>query len=155
MKRFTVNSSRRIRRRGAALVEGAFVLSVLIVILFTILDLGLLTVRQMALSEGARRVARAAAVRGAKATGHLSTWGPADMEIDGASTGGPSDVLRPILVAMDPAQVSVRLRWPDGDFQTDDRVRVELSYAHQPMMPFVLGNAPIVLTSTSVVRIHH
>lgn len=130
-------------------------LSVLLIILFSILDFGLISIRQTALSEGARRVARAAAVRGERADGHLGIWGPTTVDANATALGGAADILRPVLIAMEPAEVSIRLEWPDGDTGTNDRIQVTVSYPHESMMPLVLGNSPIVLIARSTVRIHH
>ena len=67
------------RRRGAVVVEGAIVLTSLIVILFGMLDLALLVLESNTLAEAARRLCRQAVVHGQMAAPRMTTWGPGSL----------------------------------------------------------------------------
>ena len=148
-------TSRSSRRRGALIVEGAIVLSSLIVILFGMLDLALLVFESNTLSEAARRMCRQAAVHGQMAAAPMTVWGP------GSVTGTASDgteyaqALNPELVTFDLTQVNYTIDWPDGTNQPDNRVRVTVNYQYQPMMPFVLGYGSIPITVVSTMQVAH
>lgn len=141
------------RRCGAALVEGTIVLSVFIVIVFTTCDLGLAVLRQNALAEAARRLARAAIVRGEDSEPQLDDWGPATYSNSAAHNSMMAATVRPALVTMRPSSVQVRLTWPDGDNESGQRVTARVSYDHQPIMPFLFGGGPLELHGESTMRI--
>lgn len=142
-------------RRGAVAVEGAVVLGVFLLILFGMFDVGLAVMRQNTLSEAARRLARAAIVRGTMAPDSIGSWGPATVSGSAADGSPYAGAVRPILVAMDHDLVSFRIEWLDGDNGTTDRVRASVSFPHRPMVPFILGTAPLELSATSIMRIAH
>src|ERR1700722_15022211 len=78
--------SDRNSRRGVAAGEGAIVLRVFLLILFGMLDLGLLVLDYNTLSEAARRLARQAIVHGQMAAPAQSVWGPAT--VNGTAADG-------------------------------------------------------------------
>src|ERR1700733_1730743 len=122
----SVSSPKR-DRRGVAAVEGALVLSALMVLLFALLDLGLAVCRYNILAATARNLARAAIVRGADAAPQLSAWGPNAYIGNAADSSAMATVAAAWLATMSPADVSVQLTWPDGDNQPDHRVSVQLN----------------------------
>jgi Flp pilus assembly protein TadG len=136
------------------LVEGAFVLGLLMVVLFTSFDLGLAIIRQNALNEAARRLARQAIVHGNSAAPALATWGPSSVNTTAANTTY-SSIVGPVLITMPPNQVQLKLDWPDNESRTGKRVRITATYRHEPIMPFVLGSTPIPLSASSTMRIEH
>lgn len=142
-------------RRGAAAVEGAFVLSVLLTVLFGMFDVGLAVMRQNTLTEAARLLARSAIVHGALASSQAGAWGAGTISSTGADASPAAAVVKPLLMTMDPSAVSLTLRWLDGDNQPGHRVVATLNYQHQPMTPFILGSGPINLSATSTMRIAH
>jgi hypothetical protein len=144
----------RLPRRGAALVEGAFVLFILMISLFTAFDLSLAVIRQNALSEMTRRLAREAIVHGGSAGPTMTEWGPEEVSITAADPNYES-IVKPLLLAMTPEDVQLRIEWPDAANRPNDRVRVTASYSHIPLMPSVLGASPIPFEATSTMRIAH
>ena len=146
--------SRVHNRRGAALVEGALIGSVFVLVLMAALDLSLAVLRYNTLSEAARRVARAAIVRGERASPSMS-WGPEVYEAAADDDSDIAETARSILIALHPADVNVRVEWPDGGVQVNNRVIVSLSYDFEPLLSLGFGIAPVTLSSTSTMRICH
>ena len=142
-------------RRGAALVEGAIVLTVFLTIIFAMFDLGLAVMRENTLAEAARRLAREASLRGEKAAADRPLWGPAsrietaDAPTDLASTA------RSKLLMVDPADVQIEVTWPDGRNRSGDRVTVVLTYQHHTTLPFLFGSEPLELRGESTMRIEY
>jgi len=143
------------KRRGAVIAEGAIVLSVMIVVLFTMFDLGLAVLMQNSLSEATRRLARAASVRGSKAPAALGTWGTVTINSHAGDGSAASAALIPALVAMEREKVNFKLQWLDADNGYGNRVQVTVTYQFKPMVPLFLGSSAINLTSSSTIRISH
>ncbi len=143
------------RRRGAALVEGTLVLGVFLVIIFAICDLGLAVLRQNALAAAARRLARSAIVHGDSAGPQLSEWGPATYVDTAAHASEPAAAVRPVLVTLNPANVSINVTWPDGGNRTGQRVTAVVTCQHAPILPFLFGSGPLQLRGDSTMRIEH
>lgn len=142
-------------RRGAAVVEGAIVLTSLIVILFGMLDLSLLVLESNTLAEAARRLCRQAAVHGQMASPQMTTWGPTSVSGTAADGTEFAQALRPELVTFDLTKVNFVIDWPDGANQPDNRVRVTLRYQYQPMMPFVLGSTAVPINMVTTMQVAH
>ena len=139
---------------GATAVEAAIVLPIALLALFAILDLGLATLRYNTLAEAARRLARAATMRGEETPTEIgSNWGPAPIIATAADAIDPAVTIRPLLPTMDPADVSIRMTWPDLRNNSRSRVRVELKYQHQPLVPGFNPWGAIQLESSSQMRI--
>jgi Flp pilus assembly protein TadG len=143
------------RRRGAALVEGTLVLGVFLVIIFATCDLGLAVLRQNSLAAAARRLARAAIVHGDNAGPQLSEWGPAAYVQTAAHASEPAAAVRPVLVTLNPANVSINVTWPDGGNKTGQRVTAVVTYQHAPILPFLFGSGPLQLRGESTMCIEH
>lgn len=143
------------QRRGVAIVEGALIVTVLFLTLFTMLDLGLAVLRYNSLTEASSRVARAAIVHGENAPAQLGVWGPESYSATADDDSKVAAAARPVLVAVDPASVRVFVEWPDGHNRIDDRVRVSLQQDYQPLFSFGFIKKPITLTATSTLRIAH
>jgi hypothetical protein len=153
-----MKSSRRAQaenRRGAAAVEAAVVLSVFLVLLVGSLDLALAVLRSNTLAEGARRLARAAIVRGAAAEHALGSWGPGDDSGTASDGSEPAAVIRDALVLINPAQVQYVLIWPDGGNANGQRVRAELTSSHRSLVSTLFGAGEVTLRATSVMQIEH
>lgn len=148
-------STRGKDRAGVAAVEGALILSALMLLLFVLLDLGLAVCRYNVLSATARNVARAAIVRGADAAPQLSAWGPTAYEGTAADSSDAAVVASAWLATMNPADVSMQLTWPDGDNQPNHRVSVQLSYSHQFLVSFLGLGTALPLESQSTMLISH
>lgn len=142
------------RRSGAAAVEGAIMLAVFLAVLFALFDLGLAVLRYNALSECARRAARAAIVRGERAPestqlGHETWLG------NGADAHILADQVRPLMVSMSPEDVQIFAIWPDGGNQVGQKIQIELTYQHESLFPRLFGESPWELRATSTMRIVH
>lgn len=141
-------------RVGATAVETAVVLPVALLALLTILDLGLASLRYNALAEAARRLARAAVMRGDETPAEIgSQWGPQSIITTAAESSDAAATIRSLLPTMDPADVSLELTWPDGRNDARARVRVRLRYEHHPLIPAFNPWGPIQLESNSQMRI--
>ncbi len=68
------SNTKLLKRRGAVLVEGGIVLTVMLIFLLGFFDLGVAVTRYNALSESARRAARTVIVRGEDATTLGASW---------------------------------------------------------------------------------
>lgn len=145
--------SHRSRRTGAVIVEGALVLGVFLTILLASLDLSLAVLIDNTLADGARRLARAAIVRGEGSAGLTTPWGPTSFM--GSADGNTefADAIRQILVAVDPADVQIAVDWPDGGNGEGDRVEVTLTSEYQAIFASLLGADPYLLQATSTMRI--
>jgi hypothetical protein len=153
--RHELPSPRRLtpRRSGVAALENAFVLPVTFLLLFALLDLGLATVRYNSLAETARQVARGVIIHGSLAPALIGTWGPG--EFNGTAADG-HDMVRlaqATLPTMRPGDVTIRVTWPDSDNSPRDRVRVETTYRHQPLIPGLFMWGPLDLRSETLMRI--
>jgi Flp pilus assembly protein TadG len=141
------------RRPGVTTVEAAIVLGVLFVLVFGMLDLGILVFRQHVLSAAARHASRNASLHGSKA---VVPWGPVTAGPAAASDGAPAPTaVRPHLFGLNPAEVTVKVEWPDGSNEPGDRVRVTLTSDYQHIMATIFGATPRRLTVTSTVPISH
>ncbi|MBI3464450.1 MAG: pilus assembly protein [Planctomycetes bacterium] len=145
----------RQERRAAVMLESAIVLGVMLLTVLGALDLGLAVLRYNTLSEAARGLARHALVHGAQSPPELNAWGPASWAGAADESSEIAQAVKPFLVAMEPSKVSVRVEWPDGSNEPDERVQVTLTYEHQPIIPVVFGSQPITLTAVSTMRVAH
>ena len=143
------------RRRGATTIEGAIVLGVLLTLVTGMLDLAVAVFRQHQLSYAARGVCRTATVRGSEA-GVLGVWGPTTVGPVAASGTGPVPAAaRTHLCALNPAAVTVRAEWPDGNNEPGSRVAVSLETTYQPTLTWLFGASPMKLRAASVMPISH
>tara|TARA_R110002072_G_scaffold13481_2_gene56878 strand:- start:83216 stop:83674 length:459 start_codon:yes stop_codon:yes gene_type:complete len=143
------------QRRGAVVIEGAVVLSVILILLLGMLDLAMGVLRFNLVSEAARRGTREAIVRGELSEPERASWGPSTFNGSAADSSEIATTIRSALVALEPANVSITAEWPDGGNAMNDRVRILVSYQHQPIVPFLFGTEPIVLRGASTMRIQH
>jgi hypothetical protein len=121
--------------------------------LFAMLDLGLAAVRFNALSEAARCVAREVILHGSMALDTPDAWGPGEFIGTAASN---SDIVRPaqaVLPTMRLADVTVTVSWADSDNSPRDRVRVRMTYQHQPLIPVLFAWGPLDLRADAAMRI--
>ncbi|MBA3485241.1 MAG: pilus assembly protein [Pirellulales bacterium] len=144
--------SRRLRR-GVAVVEGAIILPLAIGLLLVLLDLGIATARYNALGHASRRVARAAAVRGADISKHEPSIGPAAVTVQADDAHPLCALARRSLPLMNPEDVAVTVSWPDGDNNPCSRIRVELQYIHQPIVPLIAVWGDLDLRAASTMRV--
>jgi hypothetical protein len=147
--------TRKRDRRAATLVEAAVVLPVCLLMLLGMIELTIALVRHTVMAEAARRVARAAMVHGASAAATQGHWGPAPLDLDAADDHPVAASVRDVLMTLDPSEVQISVRWPDGDNEPDDRVEVNVTFVHQPLLPFPGYYDQLTLNGRSVMRIAH
>lgn len=143
----------RSRRAGAATVECAVVLPVALLILFSLLNLGLATIRYNVLAEAARRVAREAITHGSLVPHVRGAWGPDPFAGTAADPSPLIASLQNLLPTMVPDEVGVSVTWLDGDNTPHSRVEVALSYKHQSLIPFLASWKSIDLHAETLMRI--
>lgn len=143
------------RSRGAVAVESAIVMSLLIVTLFFILELGLTTVRYNVLSAAARATARELIVHGSTSSPERTPWGPTEYSGHAGDGAGPASAAAPYLATLNPADVSLNVTWPDGDNRPGDRVHVTLHYIAAPRVPLLDLPTFYDLRAESTMRIVH
>jgi Flp pilus assembly protein TadG len=142
-------------RKGAVLVESAVVLMCFLVLVLGTLDYGLAVLRYNALSEAARRLARAAIIHGEMAAPETTCWGPTSYVGNAADGSEFATTVQPALVAMSAEQVNIQLEWPDGGNRLDQRVQVTVSYEHHSAIPSIFGSSTLQLRAASLMRIVH
>ncbi|MFO1092919.1 MAG: TadE family protein [Planctomycetaceae bacterium] len=145
----------RATRYGAAVLEGVIVLTVFLTMVFALFDLGLAALRQNALAEGARRLAREAIVHGDLAGPQRTSWGPAQFTGTAADASEIGRAIRPALVTLNPADVQVQITWPDNDNSSGDRVSIRVACAHRTILPRLFGSSTLQLRAESTMRIDH
>lgn len=130
-------------------------LSVILMILFVLLDLGLAVCRYNMLCAATQNVARAAVVRGADAPTALGNWGPQSYIGTAADSSPMATTVAAWLATMDPAAVNIVVSWPDGANQPDDRVSVQLSYSHQFLVSHLGLGGSLPLQAQTTMLIAH
>lgn len=140
-------------RTGATVLECAIVLPIVLLMVFALLDLGIAAVRYNALADASRRIARQAIIHGSLAPAEIGTWGPT--EFVGTAADGSQIVssLRGVLPTMPDNLVNVRVSWPDGDNSPRDRVEVETTYQHEPLLPALFAWGTLDLRSVTTMHI--
>jgi hypothetical protein len=147
------------------MVETAITLSLSVLLVFGMIDLGFWVFRTQLLSQAARQIARQAIVHGSLAD-RLGSWGPdtiSETMAPGAGGDQPSagDAIRetvgPTLIGLDPNEVRYTLEWIDGgnDPQAGHRVRVTVRTPFRPIMTFIFGNPSFDLAASSTMLIAH
>jgi len=140
-------------RTGAAILESALILPVLMFVLFGMLDLSLAAVRYNALADASRRIAREVILHGAVAPTSSGMWGPASFSGTAASNSVIVASIQNTLPTMARGDVNVSVTWPDSDNSPRDPVRVEVSYVHRPIVPAISIWGPLTLRSVSTMHI--
>jgi hypothetical protein len=141
------------RRAGVTLLECAITLPVLFVTLFAMLDLGIAAARYNALAEAARRIAREAVIHGSLAPPESTKWGPDEYVGTGDDNSDIAKAARPVFLAMPSHKVSIHVTWPDANNSPHDRVRVEVSFRHEPLLPQLFVWGPVDLRAVSTMCI--
>ena len=141
--------------RGAAAVETAIVLLVILTITVGMLDLGMGVFRNNILSQAARQGSRIVIVHGHLAPPQLSEWGTTTYTGRGDSADAIPTAIRPYLAGLDPSQVNIRVEWLDGHNELEGRVRVTVSTTYQPFLAVIFGNSTYNLAASSTQRIAH
>lgn len=147
------STDRRKRRQGAVSVEAAIVLSVFLLVLFGLLDLGLAALNSNNLKDVAQQVSRTAIVRGKNSGPQYSPWGPATYSSTAASGGEIATEAATALVIAPPTKVNILVEWPDGDSDRGSRVRTTLTYTHPMIVPGLFGISSIPMQAVSTMHI--
>jgi len=143
------------RRRGAAMVETAVVLTVLLTLIFGTLDLALAVRQYNAVADAARQVTREAIVRGEYAGPRKSPWGPTTYVGTAADDHDISRAVLAAIVGMEPSDVNIKVEWPDGTNAIGKRVRCTVSTTYQPIITRLALTTDVPLTATSTTLIAH
>jgi Flp pilus assembly protein TadG len=142
-------------RRGVAAVEAAIVLSVFLLILFVMLDLGLMVLDYNLLCDGAQQLCRQAMIHGSKSSPQETMWGPTNVSGNAGDGSQYSQSFQQDLPTLPLSKVNYTLQWPNGTNQPDDPVQATLTYQYSPMIPYVLGNKPIALEAVCTMPVDH
>ena len=145
----------RFRRRAVALVESAIVLAICLLLLLGMLELSMALIRHTVMSEASRRIARVAMIHGSKASDTQGKWGPAPVSTNAASSDPSAAAVRDVLMTLNPADVTIDLKWLDGGNEPDQRVQVTVSYTHYPIVPIPGWYTQLDLVGVSTMRIAH
>jgi Flp pilus assembly protein TadG len=140
-------------RLGAAMIEAAIVLTSLFILTVGLLDFAVGVYRYHILSEAARQLARNAIVHGEFST-VLGKWGPTAYSNTANASHPIANAVRPYLVGIDPAAVSVAVQWPEGSNQVEKSIRVTLTTAFHPVLTNWFGSS-MSLRAQSEMKIAH
>lgn len=137
-------------RRGVALVECAFTLPIVTLVVMALLDLGMAATRYNALAEVSRHIAREAIRHGSLAPMAEGTWGPDEFQGTMATESEMVASARKKLLLTEAEDVTVGITWLDDSNAPGARVRVEVSTRHPPLLPglFVWGALPLKSATT-------
>ena len=142
-------------RRGATLVEGAIVLSTLVVLVLGSLDLSLAVWQYNTLSQAARQGAREAAVHGAQAAPMRTVWGPAKRVVIANDGSDVAAAVLPSLGGIASDAVTITVEWPDGVNTFQSRVRCTVTTQYEPIVASLFADSPWTLSATSNMSIDH
>ena len=148
-------NANRDSRSGVAAVEGAVVLSVFLLILLGMLDLGLLLLDYNTLCEATRRLARNAIIHGQMAAPVKTVWGPSAVTGTAADGTEYATALNPELATFTLSNVNYSIQWPAGTNRPDDPVQVTVTYRYPPIIPYLLGSQTIPIQAVSNMSIQH
>lgn len=151
------------KRRGVTVVETAVIIGTFLFLVLGMLDLGVGVFRHHILSNAARHAARKAIVRGSLAPNRdsVNTWGPPNFTNPYENTADQSDdiadTIRPYLVGLDPANVTIRMEWITSNEQNGrNRVTVTMTTEYRPIVMFMFGpNASFTQRASSTMLMAH
>jgi Flp pilus assembly protein TadG len=145
------------RRRGAAMVEAAIILSVFLTLVLGMIDLGLAVFRQQRVSEVARQLVRKAIVQGQFAPTSLNggPWGPTTYTGTGSSTDAISTSVQPYMGGLDPSQVNLKVVWTNGNNNVESTVQVTVTTTWTPIFSYIFGGSTRTLSAESTMPIAH
>lgn len=140
-------------RKGVTTVESAIMLSLLLWLLMAMLDLGLAVIQSNSLAESAQRICRRATIHGAESPPSAGVWGPGPFHSTAADTSPMLTGSRHSLPTISAEEVVVAITWLDGQNRPRDRVEVELTFLHQPLVPNLMPWGAIKLSAKSTMPI--
>ena len=135
------------------MIETAFILIPLLVMTVGLLDFALGIFRYHILSEAARQLTRNAIVHGEFAD-RLGKWGPATYTDKADSSNTIATTVKPYLVGIDPAAVSISVAWPESTNQVEKAVRATLTTDFHPLLTSWFASS-ITLRAQSEMKIAH
>jgi Flp pilus assembly protein TadG len=135
------------------MIETAFILIPLMILTVGMLDFAVGIYRHHILSEAARQLARHAIVHGQFAD-RLGQWGPSTYTGAADASNTIANTVRPYLVGIDPAAVSIIVQWPESTNEVEKSVRTTLTTAFHPLFTGWFG-ASINLRAQSEMKIAH
>lgn len=141
-------------RRGTTTVETCVSLLLLLSVLFSMLDLGLLVFQSNMLALSARQVAREAIVRGS-AIDPAWAWGPSPCSGNAGDGSAIAQSVAPFCVTLPKSSVKYQVTWPDGKNRIDSRVTVNLTCQRPAMTPLTSWMGTIKLQSNCTMNIIH
>lgn len=121
-------------RQGVCAAETAITLPIALLIIFAMLDLGLVSARQNALEYSVRRICRDVTTHGSDADVVQTQWGPAPIESNAGSGIPMVQSAVQTLPTMALEDVAVSIVWPSGSNDPGDRVEVSLRYVHDSFL---------------------
>jgi Flp pilus assembly protein TadG len=139
---------RRIRpvRRGASLVEMAFIVPVVLLLLLGTIDFAQVMYAYGTVSEAARAGARYAMVHGSMAA---SPVGPT------ANDSTVATIVKNNAPALNPAQLTVSSSWPWGSNRAGCQVCVSASYTCPLSVGKLIGMNSVTVTGSTTMLITH
>jgi Flp pilus assembly protein TadG len=135
------------------MIETTFILIPLLILTVGLLDFANGIYRYHILSEAARQLARNAIVHGQYAD-RLGQWGPTTYTAAANASNTIANTVKPYLVGIDPAAVSIKVEWPETTNQIEKSVRTTLTTAFHPLFTSWFGSS-IALRAQSEMKIAH
>jgi len=140
--------------RGAAAVEFALVVPILIVVVLGIVNLGFVLAQQISLNNGARQAARFAVVEGRDCAGVIAEAQEGAETIGMTASEVPAPVLTRAAGSAPTPHPAAPCPAPCAGSTIGDNITVTMTHAAEwvvPFPPFTTGNAP-TLVGTGVMR---
>ncbi len=144
---------RRPDRRGATMIETALIIMMFLTLVIGMLDFGIAVYRYNLLSEASRQLARKAIVHG-KLANQLGSWGTSTYNGNGSNNDAIALAVRPYLVGLNPAKVTIQVRWPDSSNDVDKNVHTTLSTTYKPLATWIFAGS-FTLKADSEMQIAH
>ena len=145
-------AKKRIRRYGAALVEAALTLPIVLMLVFGMIDLALGVLQYNVLAEAVRYGAREAIVHGADASPERATWDSA------AAEAAIFDQVAPLLAAsaVDLDNVTVAVSYEKDASNNDittpgSPVEVTITAVYSPLTPYIAQDIDLVARSRMII----
>jgi Flp pilus assembly protein TadG len=152
------------KRKATTLIEWALTTAIFLMLCLGIIDLGTGVLRQHILTQAARQAARQAIVHGTYDgdntdgngyTNQLTPWGPTTYNSAANASDPKAQAVAAYLPGLDPANVTVKMEWPDNSNAVEKRVKVTLTTSWTPIVTGFFGGQTITLTASSQMLIAH
>jgi Flp pilus assembly protein TadG len=143
------------RRRGAAMVEAAIVLSIFLIMVFAMLDLGSAVFQRTVTGSLAHEAARLASIHGELASPQMSQWGSSTYTATASATDQIMTAIRPYLGVLDPTTTTVKLEWLDGNNSPESRIRATVTTTRNPLVISLFGATAWQFSASTTMQISH